>query len=565
MINFKEKVVEKIKELNLNLDVDEINSLIEIPPESEMGDYAFPVFKFAKIFKKAPNIIAQELIKGLENGKYFSKIINVGPYINFYVNNSIQADSVFKDIINNDKFGSKNLGLGKNVVVEFSSTNIAKPFHIGHLRSTVIGNSINKILKYEGFKTVAINYLGDYGTQFGMIISGYKKWGNDEEIKKDPIKSLLEIYVRYNKEANEDEGLMDEARYWFDKLEKKDKEATKLWQWFKEISLAEFKRVYQLLGIEFDNYNGEFFHSQFIDEVLKELEEKHLLKESDGAMIIDLEKYNLPPIIIKKSNGSSTYITRDIATAIYRKKEYNFDKNYYVVASQQLLHFKQLFAILNEMGYEWAKDCEHISFGMVSMKDGSMKTREGKVIYLEDVLNQSISKTRDIIEKRNPNLENKEKISKQVGVGAIIFQDLFNNRIKDYVFDWDQILNFEGETGPYVQYSHARALSILKKANFKLNNNINVNLLKESNEIAIIKLLDNFKTVLEEATHKLEPSIVARYSIELAKAFNRFYNSCPINSEEENLKNARLLLTYGTEKILKTTLSLLGIEAPEKM
>ncbi|WP_099203299.1 arginine--tRNA ligase [Miniphocaeibacter massiliensis] len=565
MIDFKLKVADKIEELQLDMNREEIISLIEIPPNAEMGDYAFPVFRFAKVLKKAPNLIAEDFVGKLSNGEYFSKILNVGPYINFYVNNCIQIKEVLEEVVNNKKFGSKSIGEGKNVVVEFSSTNIAKPFHIGHLRSTVIGNSINNILKYQDYNTVSINYLGDYGTQFGMMISAYKKWGSKEQIDKDPINELLNLYVKYNKEASENEALMDEARYWFDRLEKKDEEAVELWQWFKDISLNEFQRVYKLLGVSFDNYNGEAYHSQFMEDVIKELEDKNLLKESDGAMIIDLEKYDLPPVLIKKSNGSSTYITRDIATAIYRKKTYDFYKNNYVVASQQRLHFQQLIAVLTEMGYEWAKDCVHVSFGMVSMKDGAMKTREGKVVFLEDVLNKAIDKTKNIIEERNPNLADKEKVAKEIGVGAIIFQDLFNNRIKDYVFDWDQVLNFDGETGPYVQYANARASTILNKVNFKLMEDVNYNLLKENEEIAIVKLLDNYGNVLESAANKLEPSFVTRYAVELAKAFNRFYNSCPINSAEEDLKNARLLLTYATKVVLTTSLNLLGIAAPEKM
>ena len=565
MIDFKIKVADTLEELQLDITRDEINALIEIPPDSRMGDYAFPVFKFAKVMRKAPNLIAEELSKKLDIGEYFSKIENVGPYINFFVNNDILTKEVLNGIINIDNFGSKNIGNGKNVVVEFSSTNIAKPFHIGHLRSTVIGNSINNILKYQGFNTVAINYLGDYGTQFGMMISAYRKWGNKEVLDSNPINGLLELYVRYNSEAKENEDLMDEARYWFDRLEKKDSEAVELWQWFKNISLKEFNRVYNLLGVEFDNYNGEAYHSQFMDEVVKELDSKNLLVESDGAMIVDLEKYNLPPVLIKKSNGSSTYITRDIATAIYRKKIYDFYKNNYIVASQQLLHFKQLLAVLKEMGYDWADDCVHVPFGMVSMKDGAMKTREGKVVFLEDVLNQAIEKTSSIIEGRNPNLTNKDKVANQVGVGAVIFQDLFNNRIKDYVFDWDQILNFDGETGPYVQYANARASSILNKSKFDIESNIKFNLLVKEEEISIIKILDSFSKVLENAANKLEPSFVARFSVELAKAFNRFYNACPINSAEEDLKNSRLLLTYASKKVLTISLALLGISAPEQM
>ncbi|MDU5363396.1 MAG: arginine--tRNA ligase, partial [Finegoldia magna] len=482
-------------------------------------------------------------------------------YVNFFVNNSKLVESVLTEAVKDD-FGSSHIGVGKNVVFDFSSTNIAKPFHIGHLRSTVIGNAIRNIMKYQGFNTTGVNYIGDYGTQFGMMISAYLKWGDEDKINADPIKELLNLYVKYNKVAKEDEAYMDEARDWFDKLEKKDPTAVKLWSWFREISLKEFQRVYDLLGVKFDNFNGESFHSQFIGDALEAIDKKNLLEESDGAMIINLDDENLPPVLIKKSNGSSTYLTRDIATAMYRKKTYDFYKNVYVVASQQKLHFEQLRAVLKKMGFDWWNDCEHVSFGMVSMKDGSMKTREGKVIFLEDVLNRAIDKTKSIIEERNPNLEHKEEVAKQVGVGAVIFQDLFNNRIKDYTFDWDQVLNFDGETGPYTQYTFARSCSILDKGEFELKDNSKFDLLVDDTEIDIVKHLSKFEEVLLNATEKYEPSFLTRYTVELAKLFNKFYANCPINTAEDELKYQRLYLTYSVNKCLKLSLSLLGIEAP---
>lgn len=564
MINFKEEVKEIILGFDTGLTEKEISDLIEIPPNSDMGDYAFPVFKLAKTFRKAPNLIAEELAKKEFNNENIKKIANVGPYVNFFVDNSKLVESVLTETVKDD-FGSSHIGVGKNVVFDFSSTNIAKPFHIGHLRSTVIGNAIRNIMKYQGFNTTGVNYIGDYGTQFGMMISAYLKWGDEDKINADPIKELLNLYVKYNKIAKEDESYMDEARDWFDKLEKKDPTAVKLWSWFREISLKEFQRVYDLLGVEFDNFNGESFHSQFIGDALEAIDKKNLLEESDGAMIINLDDENLPPVLIKKSNGSSTYLTRDIATAMYRKRTYDFYKNVYVVASQQKLHFEQLRAVLKKMGFDWWDDCEHVSFGMVSMKDGSMKTREGKVIFLEDVLNRAIDKTKSIIEERNPNLENKEEVAKQVGVGAVIFQDLFNNRIKDYTFDWDQVLNFDGETGPYTQYTFARSCSILDKGEFELKDNSKFDLLVDDTEIDIVKHLSKFEEVLLNATEKYEPSFLTRYTVELAKLFNKFYANCPINTVEDELKYQRLYLTYSVNKCLKLSLSLLGIEAPVRM
>lgn len=564
MINFKEEVKEIILGFDTGLTEKEISDLIEIPPNSDMGDYAFPVFKLAKTFRKAPNLIAEELAKKEFNNENIKKIANVGPYVNFFVDNSKLVESVLTETVKDD-FGSSHIGVGKNVVFDFSSTNIAKPFHIGHLRSTVIGNAIRNIMKYQGFNTTGVNYIGDYGTQFGMMISAYLKWGDEDKINADPIKELLNLYVKYNKIAKEDETYMDEARDWFDKLEKKDPTAVKLWSWFREISLKEFQRVYDLLGVEFDNFNGESFHSQFIGDALEAIDKKNLLEESDGAMIINLDDENLPPVLIKKSNGSSTYLTRDIATAMYRKRTYDFYKNVYVVASQQKLHFEQLRAVLKKMGFDWWNDCEHVSFGMVSMKDGSMKTREGKVIFLEDVLNRAIDKTKSIIEERNPNLENKEEVAKQVGVGAVIFQDLFNNRIKDYTFDWDQVLNFDGETGPYTQYTFARSCSILDKGEFELKDNSKFDLLVDDTEIDIVKHLSKFEEVLLNATEKYEPSFLTRYTVELAKLFNKFYANCPINTVEDELKYQRLYLTYSVNKCLKLSLSLLGIEAPVRM
>lgn len=563
-MNYKNEIKDILVDLNIGLESEEIYNTIETPPNKEMGDFAFPTFKLAKTLRKAPNIIAQDLV-GQIKSDLFTEIKAVGPYINFYLDqdkfNEVVLTEVFKE---KDKYGSSDLGKGKTITIDYSSTNIAKPFHIGHIRSTVIGDSLKRILRFLSYDVVAINYLGDYGTQFGVLLSAYKKWGNKEEINADPIKELLKLYVKYTKEAEKNPDLMDEARAWFKKLEDKDEEALKVWSWFKEISLKEFNRVYDLLEIDFDSYDGEYYHSQFVDEVVKELKDKNLLVESEGATVIVMGEEE-PPAIILKKDGSSTYITRDIATALYRKKHYDFYKNIYVVATQQNLHFKTLKEILGKMGYEWEKDIDHVQFGMVSLKDGTMSTRKGKVVFLEDVLNKAIDKTEDIIEERNPDLENKDQIAKQIGIGAVKFQELFNTRIKDYVFDWDQVLNFEGETGPYVQYAHARANQILERLGLEIDDQVDFSLLKEKQEIDLIKLIYNTPEVILSAKDKLEPSVITRHVTDLAQAFNSFYNNIHILNSEEDIKKARALLVYAVKINIKNLLNLLGIHAPDKM
>ncbi len=455
--------------------------------------------------------------------------------------------------------------MGKTVIVEFSSPNIAKPFHIGHIRTTVIGNSLKKIYKFLGYNTISINHLGDYGTQFGMLISAYKKWGDKEIIESNPIQELLKLYVRFNTEADENPALKDEARYWFKELENKNPEAIELWQWIRDISLKEFNRVYNLLNIEFDSFAGESFYSDKMPRVIKELEEKELMQESNGAQIVDLEPYGMPPALIQKSDGSTLYTTRDIAAAIYRKEQYDFYKNIYVVASQQNLHFKSWIKVVELMGYDWAEDCIHVPFGMVSLEDGTLSTRKGRVVFLEDVLKKAIESTKEIIDERHPDLENKEEIAKQVGIGAVIFQELFNQRIKDYVFNWDRTLSFEGETGPYVQYTHARASSLLEKGEFDMNDKVQYSLLDNEEEINICRLLYNFPGVILDSCAKNEPYFITRHIVEIAKEFNKYYNSTSIIVEDEEIKKARLSLVYATKIVIKTGLALLGIEAPNKM
>lgn len=563
-MDYRKEISKLLLELEIGMEPDEIIKSLETPPNKEMGDFAFPCFRLSKQLRKSPVEIAKDFETKIES-TLFSKIVATGPYLNFFVDEIKFNESVLRRIFSEKQnYGSSKIGEGKNIVIDYSSTNIAKPFHIGHIRSTVIGDALKKMYRFFGYNVIAVNYLGDYGTQFGVLLSAFSKWGSKEEIDKDPIRELLKLYVRYTKEAEDNPEMMDEARDWFKKLEDGDEFSTNTWQWFKEISLKEFERVYDLLDINFDSYNGEFYHSKFVGDVIAELNEKNLLKDSEGAKVIDMGEDN-PPAIMIKNNGSSTYITRDVATALYRKKHYNFDKNIYVVATQQNLHFETLNKILDKMGYDWSKDCIHVPFGMVSLKDGALATRKGNVVFLEDVLNKAIEKTEEIIEERNPNLENKEEVAKEIGIGAVKFQELFNTRIKDYVFDWDQLLNFEGETGPYVQYSHARANSILERFDQEITDDIDYSLLDTSYEIDLIKHLYNLPNTLNQALDRLEPSIITRYVTETAQLFNSFYNNVNIMNSNEQEKKARLLLVYVTKITIANLLALLGIKAPNKM
>ncbi len=565
MKDFKEIIAKELEEKDLGLSYEEIYNLIEIPPQDDMGDYSFPCFSLAKTLRKNPAIIASDLSKDLDLEE-FSKIESLNAYLNFFVNRTEYINTVLNEVLDKKSdYGKSEEGKGKNIVIDFSSVNIAKPFHIGHIRSTVQGDSIRKIYEFLGYNVVATNYLGDYGTQFGTMIAAYKLWGDEKAINKDPINELLNLYVRYNAEASENPQMMDAARTEFKNLEDDEEEATKLWQWFKDISLKEFERVYKLLDIEFDDYNGESYNSQFIPETLKILKEKKLLKESDGAQIVDLSPYDLTPAIIIKSNGSSSYITRDIGTAINRKREYDFKENLYVVATQQNLHYQQLRKILELMGYEWWDENKHIAFGMVSLKDKTMSTRKGQVVFLEEVLNKSIDKTKSIMENRNTDIDNIEETARIVGIGAVKFQELYNNRIKDYVFDWDEVLNFDGETGPYVQYTYARAKSVLRKASVDSFDSNDFSQLTTDEEFNLVKTLSGFAEVLIRAREKHEPSLVTRHITEIAKAFNKFYNSSQIMVDDEKIKNERLALTYATSIVIKTGLGLLGIKTVEQM
>ncbi|WP_273360330.1 arginine--tRNA ligase [Anaerococcus octavius] len=565
MKDFKEIIAKKLENEDINLSYEEIYNLIEIPPQDDMGDYSFPCFTLAKVLRKSPVQIANGLAENLEIEE-FERIENINAYLNFYVDRDLYQNSVLNEILDQkEDYGKSDEGNGKNIVIDFSSVNIAKPFHIGHIRSTVQGDAIRNIHEFLGYNVIATNYLGDYGTQFGTMIAAYKLWGNEKAINADPINELLKLYVRYNSQASEDPEMKDAARSEFKNLEDGDTEATKLWQWFKDISLREFERVYGLLDIHFDDYNGESYNSQFIPQTLELLKEKDLLVESDGAQIIDLSPYDLTPAIIIKSNGSSSYITRDIGTAINRKRKYDFKENLYVVATQQNLHYQQLRKILELMGYEWWDDNKHIAFGMVSLKDQTMSTRKGQVVFLEDVLNKAIDKTKSIMEERGADIEDIDETAKIVGIGAVKFQELYNNRIKDYVFDWDEVLNFDGETGPYVQYTYARAKSVLRKAEVESFDEVEFTNLKTYEEFALVKTLAEFGNVVAKACEKYEPSLVTRHLTDIAKAFNKFYNSSQIMVDDKELRKERLALTYATSIILKSSLGLLGIKTVEKM
>lgn len=566
MADFKKLISEIIKSEIEDLTIEEITALIEVPPNKEMGDYAFPCFKLAKIFRKAPNAIAEDLAGKIQPTDDINKIVNLGGYVNFFVNKESLAKKVINQVLSEkENYGKSEFGKGKTVVVEFSSPNIAKPFHIGHVRTTVIGNALSKIYQSQGYHVEKLNHLGDYGTQFGKLIVAYKLWGDKQAVEKDPIKELLKLYIRFHDEAEAKPEMEDEAREWFTKLENGDQEAKDLWQWFRDESLKEFSRVYDLLDIDFDSYVGESFYSDKMPAVIEELKEKNLLVESDGAMIVDLEDSKLPPALIQKRDGSTLYLTRDLASAFYRKKIYNFDKSIYVVGAQQELHFKQCFEIIKRMGYDWYKDMVHVQFGMVALEEGTMSTRKGRVVFLEDVLNQAIDRTRQIIEEKNPDAENIDEVAKAVGVGAVVFQELSNSRIKDYTFSWDRTLSFEGETGPYVQYTHARCCAVLRKADQPVSADINYEALSDQDAADVLSVLETFNKSIMTAMKKNEPHIVTRFVLDLAQAFNKFYHNSPILVEDDDLRAARLALVEATRQTIENALKILGMKVPQKM
>ncbi len=562
-MDYKKKIAELINS-KVDLEVEKIEQLIEIPPKPEMGDYAFPCFQLSKVMRKAPNMIAEEL-KNQLNSEGFEKIENLGPYINFFVDKGeFSKNTIEKILKEKDDYGKSNIGEGKTVCVEYSSPNIAKPFHVGHLFTTAIGNALYKMFKAEGYNTVGINHLGDWGTQFGKLISAYKRWVDEEALEKNPIDELLRIYVKFHKEAEKDPSLEDEGRAYFKALESGDEEAHALWKRFRDLSLKEFQRVYDILGVKFDSLAGEAFYNDKMDVVIDMLKEKNLLVESNGAQVVMLEDYNMPPCIILKGDGASIYATRDLAAALYRKKTYDFYKSIYVVGTPQALHFKQVFKVLELAGKDWAKDCIHVGFGLVKFADRKLSTRNGEIVLLDDLLNQSITKTADII-KDNESIENKEEVAKKIGVGAVIFTYLKNSREKDIVFDWNEILSTEGETGPYVQYAYARAKSILRRAE-NVSANVDYSKLNSKEEFELIKTLESFNKYILLALDKLEPSVLTRYVIEVAKGFNRFYNAHSVlNLEDEVLKATRLKLVEASSQVIKNGLALLGIDVVEKM
>ncbi len=569
MINFKEIIAKEIAK-SVNIDEKELESYIEIPKDTNNGDYAFPCFRLAKELKKAPPMIANDIKNNIKiDEDLIEKVEVIGGYLNFYIHQEQMVKEVLQEIAKQEEYGKSEIGKGKNIVIDYSAPNIAKPFHIGHLRSTVIGGALYNIYQYLGYHTIGINHLGDYGTQFGKLIEGYKLWGKEYNVEEDPINELTKIYIRINQLCKEDENVLEQCRMNFKLLEDGDSYCTTIWEKFRNLSLKEFQRVYDLLGSKFDSWNGEAFYSDKMPEVIEILEKTGKLVESQGAKIIDLEDKGInTPCIIQKSNGSTTYATRDLAAILYRARTYDFDKALYVVSYEQTLHFKQVFEVAKLLGIDekYTNGLQHVLFGMVSLPTGKMSTREGNIVKLEELLKEAIARAKEIIEEKNPDLENKDEVAKKVGVGAVIFNDLSNSRIKDEIFDWNQILNFQGETGPYIQYTYVRTKSVLEKAGYipKIEEITFKKLLDESSKNTI-KLLYNFENTLIQVTQKEEPSILSRYLIELAKAFSNFYNENKILTEDRDVQNARIYLTYAVGNVLKTGAKLLGIEMPNKM
>ena len=572
MIDFKKEIAKSISTV-VSIDKETLKSYIEIPKDTKNGDYAFPCFRLAKELKKAPPMIANDIKEKLVvDETIIEKVEIAGGFLNFYIRPEVFTKEVLHEISIQEKYCSSNLGKGKNIVIDYSAPNIAKPFHIGHLRSTVIGAALYRIYKYLGYNAIGINHLGDYGTQFGKLIEGYKRWGEEYDIDSSPIDELTKIYIRINQACKEDESILQACRDNFKKLEDGDKYCVEIWKRFRELSLQEFQKVYDLLGSKFDSWNGEAFYSDKMPEVISILEKTGKLVESQGARIIDLGESGInTPCIIEKSNGSTTYATRDLAAILYRARTYDYDKVLYVTSYEQVLHFKQVFEVAKLLGLDekYTKGLEHVSFGMVLLPTGKMSTREGNMIKLEDLLQEAISRAKEIIEQKNPELENKEDVAKKVGLGAVIFNDLANSRVKDEIFEWDQILNFQGETGPYIQYTYVRTQSVLEKAGIKgkvlSDDMVNVDKLNDVYSQNIVKLLYGFSDILVQVTEKNEPSILSRYLIDLAKAFSVFYNENRIMVEDSELQNSRIYLTYVVGKVLKNGVELLGMEMPEKM
>lgn len=564
----KTKIAELLASKIEGFDTQKVEQLLEVPPKADMGDFAFPCFQLAKVFRKAPNMIAADIAEQIGEQPFLAKVEVKGAYLNFFVDKTIFVRQVMERACQ-PGYGKSDLGEGKTVCIDYSSPNVAKKFHVGHLRTTIIGNSLYKIFTKLGYQVERINHLGDWGTQFGKLIVAYKKWGSKEAVEENGIAELMNIYVKFHEEAEKDDSLNDEARAWFTKMEQGDQEALEIWQWFKDISLIEYKKTYEMLGIEFDSYAGESFYCDKSKRVIDECNAKNLLEESEGAYIVRLDEYNMAPCIVMKKDGSSIYATRDLAAVLYRKDTYHFDKCIYVTGLEQKLHFAQVFKVIELLGYEWAKEqLVHVPYGLVSLKGGKLSTRKGNIIYAEDILNESVNRIHEIIEEKNPNLPDKADVAHKVGVGAILFNDLYNQRIKDVVFDWDKIHNFDGETGPYVQYTYARAASILRKRNlseFDMDCYIDCSILTDDASIALLKEINRYPEVIKAAADRLEPSVVARYAMAVAQAFNKFYHDNQCIVEDEEVCNARLKLLSLAKTILRDSLGLLGIECPEQM
>ena len=562
-MNNKELIASELAKVIDSLDQDAILNLLEQPKSSDLGDIAFPAFSLAKVERKAPQAIAADIAEKIDQSA-FEKVVATGPYVNFFLDKSKISDQVIKSVIEaGADYGQQDEGHGQNITIDLSSPNIAKPFSVGHLRSTVIGDALSNIFRKMGYNTIKINHLGDWGKQFGLLMVAYKKWGSKEAVEANPIDELLKLYVRINAEIENDPELDEEGRKWFKKLEDGDPEATELWQWFRDESLVEFNRIYKLLGVEFDSLNGEAFYNDKMDEAVQILEDKGLLKESKGASIVELDDVNLPPAMIKKSDGATLYITRDIATAIYRARTYNFVKNIYAVGQEQSNHFRQLKAVLKKMGFDWSDDMIHVDFGLVTKNRQKLSTRKGNIILLEPTLQEAISRAKAQIEEKNPELENKEEVAHAVGVGAVKFYDLKTDRRNGYDFDLEAMVSFEGETGPYVQYAYARIQSILRKANFTPSADATYSL-NDPESWEIIKLLQDFARVVKRAAENYDPSLIAKYAINLAQAFNKYYAHTRILDESPE-RDSRLALSYSTAVVLKEALRLLGVDAPEKM
>ena len=568
MIDFKKIIGEKIAKA-AEIDANEVTSYIEIPPNTDLGDYAFPCFKLAKVLRKAPPAIAAELKEKIETDEYISRVEIVGGYLNFYINRMAITASVLKEIEDaGDKLGANNSGEGKNVVIDFSSPNIAKPFHIGHLRNTVIGSALYKIYKYLGYNTTGVNHLGDYGTQFGKMIEGYTRWGNEYNLEENPIDQCMDIYVRINNLCKEDEEVLEKCRENFKKIEEGDPYCVKIWNMFKDLSLKEFQKIYGMLGVTFDSYNGEAFYSDKMDEVVDKLEAAGVLTDSEGAKIVDLEDKGLGVCMIKKSNDSTTYATRDLAAVLYRARNYDFDKCLYVVAYEQNLHFKQIFEVAKNLGIaeKSLNGLEHVAYGMVRLTTGKMSTREGTVVKVDELLQEAIDRVEKVIEEKNPDMENKHEEATKIGLGAVIFNNLSTSIIKDLVFDWDIALNFNGETGPYIQYVYVRTKSVLEKAGYVPKfEEINLELLQDKSSQNVITTLYNFENVLMNVASKNDPSLLARYLIELSQNYSNFYNDNKIIDDDKDVQNARVYLSKCVGQVLKTGASLLGIQMPNKM